>query len=129
MNVRLAARPSSRRNASGFTLMEVCVALAVLAFGSLAVGRYLDGFNRVRSVEREQAKILVAAVQTVEEFVRNPPPCTDSVIAQNRVEVTLSAVPGAVPLAWVQVTAEKISRVRLRRLVRCRKIRCTAALR
>ena len=103
--------------------MEVCVALAVLAFGSLAVGRYLDGFNRIRSVEREQAKALAAVVETVEEFVRNPPLCTDSSFVQNRVEVTRYVLPGVVPLAWVQVAAGEIYRVQLRRLVRCRKIR------
>ena len=103
--------------------MEVCVALAVLAFGSLAVGRYLDGFNRIRSVEREQAKALAAAVETIEEFVRNPPLCTDSSFVQNRVEVTRYVLPGVVPLAWVQVAAGEIYRVQLRRLVRCRKIR------
>ena len=96
----------------GFTLMEVCVALAVLSAGVLVFGRYLDGFNRVRTLEREYANAVVVAAQAVEHFVQNPPACRDSSFSWNGVEVMLKVVPGVKPLAWAQVGS-------LRRLVRC----------
>ena len=107
---------------SGFTLMEVLVALAVFAFGSLAVGRYLDSFNRLRSMERDQTKSLIAAVETMEYFIRNPPPCTDSSFVLNEVDVVRSTMPGVVSLAWVVVSTGGVGQVELRRLVWCKKI-------
>lgn len=96
----------------GFTLMEVCVALAVLAAGVVVFGRYLDGFNRVRELERLRANETLAAAQSMEYLVAHAPACLDSSFSLNGVDVLLKVVPGVKPLAWAQVGA-------LRRLVRC----------
>ena len=96
----------------GFTLLEVCVALAVLAAGVLVFGRYLDGFNRVRELERLRANEILAAAQMMESLVLTPPACRDSSFTLNGIDVLLKLVPGVKPLAWAQVGS-------LRRLVRC----------
>ncbi|MDY6386993.1 MAG: prepilin-type N-terminal cleavage/methylation domain-containing protein [Fibrobacter sp.] len=108
---------------NGFTLMEVCVALAVLSAGVLVFGRFLDGFNRLQSLERTKAKSVVAVSETIEELVRNPPWCKDSSFVRNEVNVVLNAVPGAKSLVWVKATSASMPEVKLRRLVRCKKIR------
>ena len=108
------------RNQSGFTLIEVCVALAVLSGSILVFGRYLEGFNRIRTLEREQAKSVVLSADVVEEFVRNPPPCVDSSFSYKDARVEILTVPGTKPLAWVRASVLAIQKVELRRLVRCR---------
>ncbi|WP_405334266.1 prepilin-type N-terminal cleavage/methylation domain-containing protein [Fibrobacter sp.] len=108
---------------NGFTLMEVCVALAVLSAGVLVFGRFLDGFNRLQALERTKAKSVVAVSETIEELVRNPPWCKDSSFVRNEVNVVLNAVPGAKLLAWVEAASVSLPEVKLRRLVRCKKIR------
>lgn len=107
----------------GFTLMEVCIALAVLSAGVLVFGRFLDGFNRLRALERAKAKSVVAVSETIEELVRTPPWCKDSSFVRNEVNVVLNAVPGAKLLAWVEAASVSLPEVKLRRLVRCKKIR------
>ncbi|MBO5532024.1 MAG: prepilin-type N-terminal cleavage/methylation domain-containing protein [Fibrobacter sp.] len=108
---------------NGFTLMEVCVALAVLSAGVLVFGRFLDGFNRLQALERTKAKSVIAVSGTIEELVRKPPWCRDSSFVRNEVNVVLNAVPGAKLLAWVEATSASMPEVKLRRLVRCQKIR------
>jgi prepilin-type N-terminal cleavage/methylation domain-containing protein len=107
----------------GFTLMEVCVALAVLSAGVLVFGRFLDGFNRLQALERTKAKSVIAVSETIEELVRKPPWCRDSSFVRNEVNVVLNAVPGAKLLAWVEAASVSLPEVKLRRLVRCKKIR------
>ena len=102
----------------GFTLMEVCVAIAVLAVGVVVFGRYLDGFNRLRSLEREHARAVLETANAVEHFVQNPPACRDTVFAfdtpaaRNQtpaagsskpaaIQVTLKTIPGPKPIAWL----------------------------
>ena len=101
--------------------MEVCVALAVLASEVLVFGRFLDGFTRMRALEREKAHAVINATKTVEEFVRNPPRCRDSSFVGGGVEVSLKAVPGTIPLAWLHTSSVTFDEVKLRRLVRCKK--------
>ena len=96
----------------GFTLMEVCVALAVLSAGVLVFGRYLDGFNRVRAQERLSANGTLAAAHSMENLIAHAPACLDTSFTMNGVDVSLKVVPGVKPLAWAQVGS-------LRRLVRC----------
>lgn len=108
---------------NGFTLMEVCVALAVLAAGVAVFGRYLDGFNRLRNLEQNQAQTVMAVAQSIELLVASPPSCRDSSFVLNGVEVALNVVPGVKPLAWVQASVKVAHPVLLRRLVRCQKIR------
>ena len=112
----------------GFTLMEVCVAIAVLAAGIVVFGRYLDGFNRIRALEREQARTVLETARAVEHFVQNPPACRDTTFAfgalaasnqtsaaRNQtlaagsskpaaVQVTLKTIPGPRPIAWLQAS-------------------------
>ena len=96
----------------GFTLMEVCVALSVLAAGIVVFGRYLDGLNHVRAQERLHVNEILATAQTMESLVLTPPACLDSSFSLNGVDASLKVVPGVKPLAWAQVGP-------LRRLVRC----------
>lgn len=107
----------------GFTLIEVCIAIVVLSAGIVAFGRFLDGFNRLRSLERDQAKSIVAVAQVAEDFVRNPPLCKDSSFTLGRVNVVLKTVPGVKPVAWVWTSGQSVHRVELRRLIRCKRIR------
>lgn len=104
---------------SGFTLMEVCIALAVLSTGVLVFGRYLDGLNRLRNFERNRAQSVIVVAQSVESFVTKPPDCRDTSFVLNGTDASLKAVPGVKPLAWVTVSANAVRPVRLRRLVRC----------
>ena len=114
----------------GFTLMEVCVALAVLSVGVLVFGRYLDGFNRVRMLERTHANAVVVAAQAVEHFVQNPPDCRDTSFAFSdtpafTIQVSLETIPGPRQIVWLNAFVVTPS-VRttpkapvFRRLVRC----------
>ena len=113
----------------GFTLMEVCVALAVLSAGVLVFGRYLDGFNRVRALERLNASATVAAARAVEHFVENSPDCRDTTFAfgapADSIQVTLQTIPGPRQIVWLNAFVISPS-VRttpkapvFRRLVRC----------
>ena len=106
---------------SGFTLIEICVALAVLSAGVLVFGCFLDGFNRLRTLEREQANALILSADVVEEFVQNPPLCADTSIVYENARVEIQRVPGAKPLAWARVSAHAIQEVQLRRLIRCQR--------
>jgi prepilin-type N-terminal cleavage/methylation domain-containing protein len=115
------AKCSGGAAGGGFTLLEVCVALAVLSAGVVVFGRYLDGFGRIRSLERGYAKAALSSVAAVEHFVRHPPPCADSAFAYREAVVVVEPVPGAHPLAWVRCGSGGAGAfsVRLRRLVRC----------
>ncbi|MBR4681508.1 MAG: prepilin-type N-terminal cleavage/methylation domain-containing protein [Fibrobacter sp.] len=114
---------------SGFTLMEVCVALAMLSAGIFVFGRYLDGFNRIRTLERLNANAAIAAARVVEHFVENLPECRDTTFAfgalADSLHVSLETIPGPRRIVWLN--AFVISpRVRtdpkapvFRRIVRC----------
>ena len=113
----------------GFSLMEVCVALAVLSAGVLVFGRYLDSFNRVRALERQHANAVIVAAQAVEHFVQYPPECRDTTFAfgapADSIQVTLQTIPGPRQIVWLNASVVTPS-VRttpkapaFRRLVRC----------
>lgn len=99
--------------------MEVAVALAVLAGGVLVFGQILTGVERLRNQERIRVETLKSTVFAIEYVVCNPPPCRDSSYSRKGVEVTVTAVPGVKPLAWVRCVSGGNPQVRLRRLVRC----------
>lgn len=99
-----------RLNLRGFTLVEVLVAITVLSMGSLGCFKMIDFFNRLRSAERKQTEIFMVAVEKMESFVENPPPCGGL--------KTLEPL----PLAWIDVFVEGVPPahgVRFRRLVKC----------
>ena len=121
---------------AGFTLMEVSVTVAVLAAGIVVFGRFLDGFNRIRALEREQARAVLETAHAVEHFVQNPPACRDTTFAFGALAasnqtpaaailVTLKTIPGPRPIAWLSacvVTPSPRTTSKapvFRRLVRC----------
>ena len=120
----------TRRFKSGFTLMEVCVALAVLSAGVLVFGLYLDGFNRIRALERAQARAVLETANAVEYFIQNPPDCRDTSFAFSgapafSIQVSLKTIPGPRQILWLNASVVT-PRVRtdpkapaFRRLVRC----------
>ena len=93
---------------AGFTLMEVCVALVVLSAGIVVFGRYLDGFNRIRALEREPARAVLETAHAVEHFIQNPPACRDTAFAFGAlaasIQVTLKTIPGPRPIAWLSAS-------------------------
>ena len=96
----------------GFTLPEVCVALAIFLVGTTAL---LDGwnfFNREVADERMRLDEFYDVLETMESLVAARPNC-DSLV----VSVRLTRVPGSSHLAWAVVASEHFS---LKRLVRCR---------
>ena len=122
----------------GFTLMEICVALAVLSAGIVVFGRFLDGFNRLRSLERDEARMVLETARAVEYFVQHPPACRDtsftfgapafsSQVPAAAVQVSVQTIPGPKSLARLSACAVTPSPRAssnapiFRRLVRCRK--------
>lgn len=112
----------------GFTLPEVCVALAVFLVGTTGLLACWNFFNREVADERMRLERFEKVLSTMEALVANRPNCADSLagaLSQNavrspessEVSVRLTRVPGGSHLAWAVVESEPYS---LRRLVRCR---------
>ena len=105
----------------GFTLPEVCVALAIFLVGTTAL---LDGwnfFNREVADERMRLEKFYDVLGTMESLIASRPNCADSLTGERSpdslvVSVRLIRVPGSSHLAWAVVASEHYS---LRRLVRC----------
>ena len=108
----------------GFTLMEVCVALAILSAGIVVFARFLDGFNRLRSMERFQARTVIEMANAVEYFVQNEPLCRDTSFVFSAVQVSVQTIPGPKPIAWLLVSAvtnsPRSNAPVFRRLIHCR---------
>ena len=105
------------------------MALAVLSAGVFVFGRYLDGFNRVRTLERAQARAVLEAANAVEYFIQNPPDCRDTSFAfgasADSILVSLETIPGLRQIVWLNASVVT-PRMRtdskapvFRRLVRC----------
>lgn len=97
---------------SGFTLVEVLVALGVLNIGSLAFYGILNFFIQMKVAERGQSAAFIDAADRIELLKEKEPPC-------DSLEVY---VPG-IPLAWVSVSVPcrpPAHTVHFRRLIRCR---------
>ena len=112
----------------GFTLVEVCVAVAVLATGLAALGcfghraggsglpSFVAGFGQLRSAERARIESVIEAVSSMEKLIESPPPCNDSLYALLLSPSFRQALAGA--HLYYAETGDSL--VRLRRIVRCR---------
>lgn len=100
----------------GFTLVEVCVAVAVLATGLAALGCFVAGFGQLRSAERARIESVIEAVSSMEKLFESPPPCNDSLYALPLSPSFRQALAGA--HLYYAETGDSL--VRLRRIVRCR---------
>lgn len=108
--VSCVARAANSR--LGFTLPEVCVALAIFLVGTTALLGGWNFFNREVADERMRLDEFYDALGTMESLITNRPNCDSS-----SVSVRLTRVPGSPHLAWAVVASEHYS---LKRLVRCR---------
>ena len=122
----------SRTSLNGFTLPEVCVALAVLLIGTTAILGAWNFFNREVADERLRLERFEEVLLTMESLIAERPSCADSValslasvpsrapeieLSQSSTEVRLKRIPGNKHLVWAVVGRDGYS---LKRLVRCR---------
>ena len=101
----------------GFTLPEVCVALAVVFIGTTALLGAWGFFNREVVEERLRLEQFEEALSAMESLIAERPSCTDSTaLSQIPAPVLLKRIPGNKHLAWAVVVRDGYS---LKRLVRC----------
>lgn len=62
-----------------FTLLEVLVALAVLAAGAATLSLYLGAFRRISALEFSRSDSALAAVAYIDFLAVSLPPCADTV--------------------------------------------------
>ena len=112
----------------GFTLPEVCVALAVFFIGTTALLGAWSFFNREVADERMRLERFEEMLSAMESLIAERLNCVDSLIGAlslnvsrspelPAVSVRLKRVPGSPHLAWAVVVCDGFS---LKRLVRCR---------
>ena len=116
----------------GFTLPEVCVALAVFLIGTTALLGAWGIFNREVAEERLRLERFEKVLSAMESLIAERPSCSDSAafslvsvasrsskadLSQSSTEVRLVRVPGNAHIAWAFVEREGFT---LKRLVRCR---------
>jgi len=102
----------------GFTLPEVCVALAVFLIGTTALLGAWGFFNREVAEERLRLERFEEVLSTMESLIAERTSCTDSTaLSQISAPVLLKRIPGNKHLAWAVVVRDGYS---LKRLVRCR---------
>ena len=116
-----------------FTLLEVLVALAVLAAGATALGHYAGAFNRISSAEINHADSVLAAVGYLDSLAVSLPPCADTVltlaetllargahpiVSPIKIRAVYTPIPGPVPLQWLEIRTPDYT---FRRLSRCKK--------
>ena len=107
----------------GFTLVEVCVAVAVLATGLAALGCFVAGFGQLRSIERDRIESVARAVSRMETLIESPPSCD---VPPPSCDVPLPCDVPAPPLrqalagAHLYYAVAGDSLVRFRRIVRCK---------
>lgn len=62
-----------------FTLLEVLVALAVLAAGAATLSLYLGAFRRISALEFSRSDSALAAAAYIDSLAVSLPPCVDTV--------------------------------------------------
>lgn len=107
----------------GFTLVEVCVAVAALATGLAALGCFVAGFGQLRSIERDRIESVSRAVSHMEALIESPPscdvpppPCDDPPACDVPAPPLRQALAGA--NLYYAVAGDSL--VRFRRIVRCK---------
>ena len=112
-----------------FTLLEVLVALAVLAAGAATLSLYLGAFRRISALEFSRSDSALAAVAYIDSLAVSLPPCADTVytrrasLTRNPPEInanpaiTITPVP-ATSLQWLEIRTPGYT---FRRLSRCKK--------
>jgi prepilin-type N-terminal cleavage/methylation domain len=102
----------------GFTLPEVCVALAVFLIGTTALLGAWGFFNREVAEERLRLERFEKVLSAMESLIAERPSCSDSTaLLQISAPVLLKRIPGNKHLAWAVVERDGLA---LKRLVRCR---------
>ena len=102
----------------GFTLPEVCVALAVFLIGTTALLGAWGFFNREVAEERLRLERFEKVLLAMESLIAERPSCSDSTaLLQISAPVLLKRIPGNKHLAWAVVERDGLA---LKRLVRCR---------
>ena len=108
----------SRALLNGFTLPEVCVALAVFLIGTTALLGAWGFFNREVAEERLRLERFEKVLSAMESLIAERPLCSDSTaLLQISAPVLLKRIPGNKHLAWAVVERDGLA---LKRLVRCR---------
>ena len=118
-----------------FTLLEVLVALAVLAAGEATLSLYLGAFRRISALEFSRSDSALAAVAYIDSLAVSLPPCADTVytrrasLTRNSPEIntppaingnpaiTITPIP-ATSLQWLEIRTPDYT---FRRLSRCKK--------
>ena len=102
----------------GFTLPEVCVALAVFLIGTTALLGVWGFFNREVAKERLRLERFEEVLSAMESLIAERLSCSDSTaLLQISAPVLLKRIPGNKLLAWAVVERDGLA---LKRLVRCR---------
>lgn len=118
-----------------FTLLEVLVALAVLAAGAATFSLYLGAFRRISALDFSRSDSALVAVAYIDSLAVSLPPCADTVytrrasLTRNPPEIntppaingnpaiTITPVP-ATSLQWLEIRTPGYT---FRRLSRCKK--------
>ena len=116
-----------------FTLLEVLVALAVLAAGAASLSLYLGAFRRIAALEFTRSDSALAAVAYLDSLAVSHPPCADTVltlaetllargshpiVSPIKIRAVYTPIPGPVPLQWLEIRTPDYT---FRRLSRCKK--------
>ena len=116
-----------------FTLLEVLVALAVLAAGAASLSLYLGAFRRIATLEFTRSDSALAAVAYLDSLAVSHPPCADTVltlaetflargshpiVSPIKIRAVYPPIPGLVPLQWLEIRTPDYT---FRRLSRCKK--------
>lgn len=127
---------SDAKDRRGFTLMEVCVALAVLMIGGTACRYYVDTFLRLWERERLNAFMVETAVEEMEARLDSVGVCRDTLweemFARNGVKlrVTEKSIGEVYLLEWLNVCVSSLRESEmvppkedlcLRRIVKCKR--------